>query len=74
MSVPRSRKALLITEADPAENLPRGAPPLGIGEDTLVHHAILDKDVRIGRNVQIVNAGRWHDHDGSNFKSSLPRA
>ncbi|KAF5827088.1 ADP-glucose pyrophosphorylase large subunit [Dunaliella salina] len=30
-------------------------PPMGIGSDTIIRRAILDKNVRVGKNVQLVN-------------------
>ena len=45
----------------------RGIPWLGIGEDTIIRDAIIDKDVRIGAGVAILNeAGREH-YDGDNY-------
>lgn len=43
-----------------------GLPWIGIGENTVVRRAIIDKNVRIGANVRILNeAGREHfDGDG----------
>ena len=32
-----------------------GTPPVGIGSNTHIHHAIIDKNARIGNNVQIIN-------------------
>jgi len=32
-----------------------GVPPIGIGENTIIKNAIIDKNARIGRNVQIIN-------------------
>jgi glucose-1-phosphate adenylyltransferase len=37
------------------EHRGNGNPPLGVGEGTHIEGAILDKNVRIGRNVRIVN-------------------
>ena len=34
---------------------PPGAPPVGIGEGTLIQDAIIDLNARIGRNTRIVN-------------------
>ncbi|MBL9092182.1 MAG: glucose-1-phosphate adenylyltransferase [Planctomycetaceae bacterium] len=50
-----------------AKDLASGKPPMGIGEGTVIERAIVDKNVRIGRNVQIVNAGevRERSDDGS---------
>jgi len=42
----------------------RGIPPLGIGAGTVVRKAIIDKQVRIGRGVQIVNAENATERDG----------
>jgi glucose-1-phosphate adenylyltransferase len=36
-------------------NLEIGKVPLGIGANTTIHRAIIDKNARIGRNVRIVN-------------------
>jgi len=45
----------------------RGLPWIGIGENTVIRRAIIDKNVRIGSNVRILNeAGRDH-HDGDNY-------
>jgi len=42
-------------------------PPIGIGDGTVIDGAIVDKDARIGRNVRIVNEGRTHEQDASNY-------
>src|SRR5262245_18496764 len=55
------------SETERESSLARGVPPLGIGDNTIVRRAILDKDVRIGNNVQIVNERGLRDHDGPNF-------
>ena len=55
------------TAAERAACRQRGTPPLGIGSGTVVRKAILDKEVRIGRQVRIVNAGGWENHDGDGF-------
>ncbi|HEU4342910.1 MAG TPA: glucose-1-phosphate adenylyltransferase [Candidatus Binatia bacterium] len=39
------------------KNLESGKVPLGIGANTTIQRAIIDKNARIGRNVQIVNKG-----------------
>jgi len=45
----------------------RGLPWIGIGEDSVIRHAIIDKNVRIGAGVQILNeVGREH-YDGDNY-------
>jgi glucose-1-phosphate adenylyltransferase len=38
-----------------AKNLESGKVPLGVGANTTIRRAIVDKNARIGRNVQIVN-------------------
>ncbi len=48
-------------------NIEKGIPSIGIGEGSLVQNAILDHNVRIGRNVRIVNQNGMEDHDGSDF-------
>lgn len=45
-------------------NLDRGVPHIGIGENTLIRKAIIDKNARIGRNVQLINK-RGVDHEDS---------
>jgi glucose-1-phosphate adenylyltransferase len=37
------------------ENLTSGKPHLGIGKDTVIRRAIFDKNVRIGKNVRMLN-------------------
>ncbi len=37
--------------------------PLGIGADTTIRRAIIDKNTRIGRNVQIINKDRVEEGD-----------
>jgi glucose-1-phosphate adenylyltransferase len=37
------------------ENVDRDMPHIGIGRDTVIRRAIIDKNVRIGRNVSLVN-------------------
>ncbi len=49
------------------ENVLKGAPPLGIGEHSIVNGAIIDKNARIGAHVQIVNRDRVNEADGDNF-------
>lgn len=60
------------TETEREADHVRGLPPLGIGDGCVIRRAILDKDVRIGRNVRILNergvqdqdAGSWYIRDG----------
>ena len=49
-------KCLLMgCDPDPPTNVPADAPPLGIGEGSIIRNAIIDKNARIGRGVHIVN-------------------
>jgi len=44
-----------------AADLASGKVPMGIGENTIIRHAIIDKNARIGKNVQIINKDRVQD-------------
>lgn len=46
---------------------PEGAPPIGIGRNTTITNAIVDKNARIGERVVINPEGKPPDHDGENF-------
>lgn len=46
------------------ENVERGTPHIGIGQDTVIRRAIIDKNVRIGKNVQLLNAEGVDNRDG----------
>jgi glucose-1-phosphate adenylyltransferase len=41
-----------------------GEPPLGIGENCIVDHAIIDKNARIGNGVVITPEGKPENADG----------
>jgi glucose-1-phosphate adenylyltransferase len=45
----------------------RGLPPLGIGADTVIERAIVDKNARIGQGVRIVNQAQDKDRDGDGY-------
>ena len=49
------------------ENTSKGIPLIGVGRDCHIKKAILDKNVRIGDNVRIINAAGHDNHDGENF-------
>jgi glucose-1-phosphate adenylyltransferase len=52
------------------QNLASGQPHIGIGENTIIKRAIIDKDVRIGKNVKLVNSSGVENkdsEDGSYF-------
>jgi glucose-1-phosphate adenylyltransferase len=46
--------------------LTSGKPHLGIGRDTIIKNAIVDKNVRIGKNVRLVNESGVDHADGPN--------
>ena len=48
-------------------NRRRGVPDVGIGDDTIIERAIVDKDCRIGRNVRIVNVRGRQEDEGDNY-------
>jgi glucose-1-phosphate adenylyltransferase len=54
------------TETERAADSARGLPPVGIGESTVIRKAILDKNVRIGKNVALVNERGIENEDGAN--------
>jgi len=47
-------------------NVDRGLPHRGIGQNTLIRRAIIDKNVRIGRNVKLLNLSGIDHMDGEN--------
>lgn len=48
---------------DIRHNLDRKIPHLGIGENTIVRRAIIDKNARIGNNVQLINKDNVENRD-----------
>ena len=44
-----------------------GRPPVGIGPESVIENAIIDKNARIGRGVRIVNADRVNERDGDGY-------
>lgn len=44
-----------------ADGAAKGLPPLGIGDDTIISGAIVDKNARIGRRARIVNEHGWQN-------------
>jgi glucose-1-phosphate adenylyltransferase len=46
---------------------PTGAPPIGIGRNTTINDAIVDKNARIGERVVISPEGKPPEYDGDNF-------
>jgi glucose-1-phosphate adenylyltransferase len=55
------------TEAEREENRRRGVPDVGIGDGSVIERAILDKGVRIGRDVRIVNRRQVQEEEGDNY-------
>jgi glucose-1-phosphate adenylyltransferase len=45
----------------------RGLPPVGIGPDSVIEHAIVDMNSRIGRGVRIVNEEGAQEKDGPGY-------
>jgi glucose-1-phosphate adenylyltransferase len=51
--------------AEIEENLVSGRPHLGIGSGTVIRRAILDKNVRIGKNVKLLNLQNAETYDAA---------
>jgi glucose-1-phosphate adenylyltransferase len=47
-------------------NIDQGIPHLGIGPNSAVRRAIVDKNVRIGKDVRLLNEGGIDNADGEN--------
>ncbi len=52
---------------DDVHDAPVGAPPIGIGRDCIIDHAIIDKNARIGDGVVITPEGKSQDTDGNGY-------
>ena len=55
------------TEAEREGNRHHGIPSLGIGDGSQVEMAIVDKDARVGRGVQILNRAQVQEAHGPNY-------
>ena len=44
-------------------NIEREVPHIGIGEGSVIRRAILDKNVRIGKNVRLINKEQIENFD-----------
>ncbi len=55
------------TDADRAANRARGVPNLVVGDGAVIERAILDKECRIGRDVQITNRRGILNDEGDNY-------
>lgn len=47
-------------------NIERGIPYIGIGSNTAIRRAIIDKNVRIGKNVKLLNTAGVENYDDPN--------
>jgi glucose-1-phosphate adenylyltransferase len=45
----------------------RGIPPIGIGAESIIENAIVDKNARIGRGVKILNQAGIKEQDGNGY-------
>ncbi len=52
------------TIEDMRSEIKAGTPRIGIGEDTVIRRAIIDKNARIGSNVRLVNDSGIENSDG----------
>jgi len=52
---------------DDVTDAPAGAPPIGIGRNCIIDHAIIDKNARIGDGVVISPEGKSQDFDGEGY-------
>jgi glucose-1-phosphate adenylyltransferase len=50
-----------------ARDASRGIPPMGIGADSVIERAIIDKNARIGSGVRIVNEAGAQEKDGDGY-------
>jgi len=52
-------------QSDPerSEDQQAHVPPIGVGENTIIRNAIVDKNTRIGKNVQIINKKKMEKKD-----------
>jgi glucose-1-phosphate adenylyltransferase len=57
----------LMLGADYYEDDPQGPLPLGIGRDSIIENAIIDKNARVGANVRILNQEKVIDFDGPDY-------
>jgi glucose-1-phosphate adenylyltransferase len=55
------------TPEETQAGIARGIPPLGIGKNTFIERAIIDKNARIGDNVRISPEGKPENYDGDNY-------
>ena len=58
------KRSLIMGAEDFPPPSPSGAPPVGVGEGTLISNAIVDLNARIGREVRIVNKEDRREGEG----------
>jgi glucose-1-phosphate adenylyltransferase len=58
---------LYETPADLERHGDEGVPPIGIGAETIIENAIVDKNARIGRGVRILNESGERERDAANY-------
>ena len=61
------RRALIMGAEDYPPEGPPGAPPVGVGEGSLIQGAIIDLNARIGRNVRITNKQGVREAEGDGW-------
>jgi glucose-1-phosphate adenylyltransferase len=55
------------TEVEKAENRAKGVPNIGLGCNVVIERTILDKDCRVGNNVQLINHRGIENGEGPNY-------
>ncbi|MGD2245822.1 MAG: glucose-1-phosphate adenylyltransferase [Candidatus Aminicenantes bacterium] len=58
---------LFETDKEFSQNRVEGIPNIGIGQNCEVHSAIIDKNVRIGNGVKLINPRKINDEDTKNY-------
>jgi len=61
------RRSLIMGAEDYPPEAPTGAPPVGIGEGSLIQDAIVDLNARIGREVRIQNKNQLQEAEGDGW-------
>ncbi len=49
------------------ETMWSGIPHIGIGKNTRIRNAIIDKGARVGNNVELINERGVSEDDGDNY-------
>jgi glucose-1-phosphate adenylyltransferase len=55
------------TPEETQAGIARGIPPMGIGKNTHIERAIIDKNARIGDNVRLSPENKPENYDGDNY-------